>query len=491
MKTLYQAKLNKLIFLTHAITTFFLTMGLMAQLMSSGLPPMKSVPQIIVNLLVFIAGVVMYIKFKSTVIYTRYVGIAFAFAYFFILATAYSGVTYTYMLPIFFVLVLSFDKLVLRVSSIIFFIANVVRLILTVTVSNPGDNTVIESVMVQAITTVLVVIVINVGSKLLERFFTDSMKEILDVSDKNEAMVKKIAETAKSVEGETVRMTEQMDKIVNATKIVNVSMEEMSHNIEDTTNVIIQQNIKSQEIVGIISDTNNKSSAIAEITKDADNALSVGKEAMDRLHQHVESSIRANDEMKESVAQLQSKTNQVMTITDVILGISSQTNLLALNASIEAARAGDSGRGFAVVADEIRNLAEQTRTETENITNIIQALSNEAQIMTAKAEQTVEIANDESKYALEAEKQFSHISEKITELAGHVAEVESLMQVLITANSVIADGINALSASSEELNASTQDVCETSNQNTVAIDEFATSLEQIYAIINELSFIVK
>lgn len=489
MKQLYQVKLNKLIFLIHAITTFFLTMGLMAQLMSSGLPPVKSVPQIVVNLLVFIVGVVMYIKFRKTVIYTRYVGFAFVAAYFFILATAFSGVTYTYMLPIFFVLVLSFDKLVIRVTSIIFFIANIVRLVLTVTVSNPGDNTVIESVMVQAITTILVVIAINVGSGLLERFFTDSMKEILSVSDKNEDMMKKIVETAKSVEGETVHMTDQMDKIVNATKVVNVSMEEMSRNIEDTTNVIIQQNIKSQEIVGIISDTNNKTSAIAEITKDADNALSVGKEAMDRLHEHVESSIRANDEMKESVAQLQSKTNQVMTITDVILGISSQTNLLALNASIEAARAGDSGRGFAVVADEIRNLAEQTRKETENITNIIQALSNEAQVMTTKAEQTVEIANDESKYALEAEKQFAHISEKIVELADHVAEVESLMQVLITANAAIADGINALSASSEELNASTQDVCETSNQNTIAVDEFASSLEQIYAIISELSSI--
>ncbi len=491
MKTLYQSKLNKLIFLTHAITTFFLTMGLMAQLMSSGLPPMKSVPQIVVNLLVFLAGVVVFIKFKSTVIYTRYVGIAFAVVYFFILATAYSGVTYTYMLPIFFVLVLSFDKLALRVSCIIFFLANVVRLILTITVYNVGDNTVIESVMVQAITTILVVIVINVGSALLERFFADSMKEILDVSDKNEAMIKKIVETAKTVEGETVHMTDQMDKIVDATKIVNVSMEEMSRNIEDTTNVIIQQNIKSQEIVGIISDTNNKTSAIAEITKDADTALTVGKQAMDRLHQHVEYSIQANDEMKESVAQLQSKTNQVMTITDVILGISSQTNLLALNASIEAARAGDSGRGFAVVADEIRNLAEQTRTETENITNIIQALSNEAQVMTAKAEHTVEIANDESKYALEAEKQFAHISEKITELAEHVTDVEALMEVLIKANGVIADGINSLSASSEELNASTQDVCETSNQNTVAVDEFAVSLEQICTIINELSSIVK
>lgn len=101
MKTLYQTKLNKLILLVHGITTFFLTMGLMAQLMSSGLPPMKSVPQIVLNLLVFIGGIIMFIKFKSTILYTRYVGIAFSAVYFFILVTAFSGVTYAYMMPIF------------------------------------------------------------------------------------------------------------------------------------------------------------------------------------------------------------------------------------------------------------------------------------------------------------------------------------------------------------------------------------------------------
>lgn len=268
-------------------------------------------------------------------------------------------------------------------------------------------------------------------------------------------------------------------------------METMSQSIEETTDVIIQQNVKTQEIVDIIHNTNDKTSAIANATRDADSALSLGKDAMDQLHRHVEASIQANDEMKQSVTELQGKTNQVKTITDVILGISSQTNLLALNASIEAARAGEAGKGFAVVADEIRNLAEQTRTETENITNIIQALSNEAQVMTEKAEHTVAIANDESQYALEAETQFAQIAEKITELAEHVTEVESLMETLIAANASIADGINSLSASGEELNASTQDVCEVSNNNVVSVDKFAISLDQIHSIITELSSIAQ
>ena len=72
---------------------------------------------------------------------------------------------------------------------------------------------------------------------------------------------------------------------------------------------------------------------------------------------------------------LSDKTKNVRNITDLILGISGQTNLLALNASIEAARAGEAGKGFAVVADEIRQLADQTKDATENITAIVDELN--------------------------------------------------------------------------------------------------------------------
>lgn len=120
MKTLYQTKLNRLILVIHAMTSFFLVMGITSQLMSSGLPPMASIPPIVMTLLVFVIGVIMFIKFKKTVIYIRYVGISFVCLYFYILVTAYSNVTYAYMMPMFLILVLSFDKLVLRITSGVF-----------------------------------------------------------------------------------------------------------------------------------------------------------------------------------------------------------------------------------------------------------------------------------------------------------------------------------------------------------------------------------
>lgn len=62
--------------------------------------------------------------------------------------------------------------------------------------------------------------------------------------------------------------------------------------------------------------------------------------------------------------------DQVNSLTNDILDLSSQTNLLALNASIEAARAGDAGRGFVVVADEIRLLADSSHGAANRIQEI-------------------------------------------------------------------------------------------------------------------------
>ena len=53
------------------------------------------------------------------------------------------------------------------------------------------------------------------------------------------------------------------------------------------------------------------------------------------------------EETAEVIRKLESDSNQVGVVLDVIKGIAEQTNLLALNAAIEAARAGEYGKGFA------------------------------------------------------------------------------------------------------------------------------------------------
>lgn len=84
-----------------------------------------------------------------------------------------------------------------------------------------------------------------------------------------------------------------------------------------------------------------------------------------------------------TVRTLESASEEIQGVVQVISAIAAQTRLLALNATIEAARAGDTGRGFAVVATEVKSLADSTARSTERITEQVHAMQEAAVASTA------------------------------------------------------------------------------------------------------------
>lgn len=81
-----------------------------------------------------------------------------------------------------------------------------------------------------------------------------------------------------------------------------------------------------------------------------------GQNIVYNLSSFAKNTIQKNDMVIKILNSLKTKTEEIVTITNVISQVSEQTNLLALNAAIEAARVGEAGKGFAVVANEIKNL---------------------------------------------------------------------------------------------------------------------------------------
>jgi methyl-accepting chemotaxis protein len=89
------------------------------------------------------------------------------------------------------------------------------------------------------------------------------------------------------------------------------------------------------------------------------------------LHLGAQRSQQAMSGLSERMAQMQTRSREIMRVIGLVETVAFQTKLLSLNASVEAARAGTAGRGFAVVAQEVRALAQRSEDAARSIRGIV------------------------------------------------------------------------------------------------------------------------
>ena len=326
-----------------------------------------------------------------------------------------------------------------------------------------GDSA-LNQIFVLVICLVLLVLLYCVTS-IAEQFNKDTLGEVHEKNAKMQTMLDDVIGVATEVRKGTESAMDIVNDLNGSSEVVNGAMKNISESTLSTAENIQTQTTMTANIQQSIEDTLTSSETMVEIAKQSGQINRQSMDVMNRLKEQSQVISNTNQDVAKAMEALQAKTEEVRNIADTILGISSQTNLLALNASIESARAGEAGRGFAVVADEIRQLAERTKQETEEISKISDDLTENATRAANAVSQSVSATDAQDVMITEASESFEAMNDNVTELITHIENIDDRLSRLSEANNQIVDNITNLSATTEEVTASSNQAAELSNAN--------------------------
>ncbi|MBQ9991532.1 MAG: hypothetical protein IJP31_11445 [Lachnospiraceae bacterium] len=297
---------------------------------------------------------------------------------------------------------------------------------------------------------------------------------LIDFSKEDQASIEKEADHRKEVAEQVAIIVEKLDrafvKVMDELDKINIfmdnahgAMEDIAESSESTAAAVNSQADMTGQIQGRLESAQKTASRARDITQQVNAVIIQGKKLADDLQQQSVLVDENTTMISNTVRLLVENVQKVSGITDSIMAISSQTNLLALNASIEAARAGEAGRGFAVVADQIRNLAEETKVSTEQITGIINELTSITDNTQTGIDKSVSSINMQRQKVEEVNTSFSQVEKGMGELNQGVESMGYEVDEVLLANSSIVESISQVSAASEEVSAGTQTSKDTIN----------------------------
>lgn len=382
--------------------------------------------------------------------------------------------------------VLFFDKKYTQISGILFICLNVFfnvyRIGITKTFS--GEAAIDQIAATGAI--ILLLILVYLATEILTQFNHDTRHSLMQEQERQKRTMDSVIEVAEEVRKGTEHAMDIVNELNASTNMVNGAMKDISDSTLSTAENIQVQTEMTQNIQDSIGNTLKRSENMVQVAKQTGELNDHSLQIMENLKKQSEVIADTNSEVAESMRKLQDCAGAVKSIADTIFAISSQTNLLALNASIESARAGEAGRGFAVVADEIRQLAEKTREETEHIATILGELSDNAEMAAGAVAKSVEAAQEQDNLITKASESFTEVNNNVGQLISDIGEIDHMLSDLSEANNQIVDNIMHLSATTEEVTASSTQAAELSVQNLNNAEQAKSLLDGVIETSHEL-----
>lgn len=405
-------------------------------------------------------------------------GVGYSAFYIFIIFTTTDVTAFTYAIPMYLVVLLYSDVNYCLITSAGAFLVNLIYTIYqALTVGIPS-----EAMPTYEIRNILMLII-----AVFLCFATDIMAKInqmkLDDINQEKENVSRLLNNIMNISGDMTKgivdVTAQMQELGNAVSETRNAMHEVSSGTNETADAIQNQIGQTEEIQKHVEQVKDVSTSICESMSQARNDVISGRQSLDALLAQVESSERAGNEVVTDIDALEEYMNSMQSIIEIITSVAGQTSLLALNASIEAARAGEAGKGFAVVATEISSLANQTQGATVNITEVIHNVSEKLVIAVNAVEQLMSNNSKQNELAATVAESFEKIAQSTQSADEQSQMLEKVVDNLESANTVIIESVQTISAVIEEVSAHSNETYNISGKNTTIVNQVTELVENL------------
>lgn len=405
-------------------------------------------------------------------------GICYGILYIFAIFTTNSLLTCLYAFPMYMVIILYMDVRFCILISCGAFFGNVACIIKDVLTTGYAAEEIpdVEIRIAAVLMTSVYMVVATIGVKKVNQV---KLRDIQKQTESANALADSVLSASGNMISNISDVSERVVQLGESMERIHSYMSEVSSGSTESAESIQQQMQKTEVIQQHIARVKDTALQIEGDMSGTVNKVEDGKHQMDALAKQVESSMEANRQILAQMRELGEYTSQMNTIIETITSIANSTGMLALNASIEAARAGESGRGFSVVAGQISGLANQTKSATVNITELIRNIKQSLEGVTSAVDVAAESNRANAESTRVVTDNFEGIIQGTENVGQQTRELKEIVEELESANADIVESIQTISAITEEVSAHANETYNVCEENSRLVDSVTGMVESL------------
>tara|TARA_Y100000748_G_scaffold82439_1_gene68104 strand:- start:2409 stop:4409 length:2001 start_codon:yes stop_codon:yes gene_type:complete len=234
--------------------------------------------------------------------------------------------------------------------------------------------------------------------------------------------------------GALSQIDETSVRLASASEQTRATASQNSDQVGQQQALVDQVAAAAEEMSSTSEEISRNTQQVAEAAQHASARNEAGRQVVQQSVARIRHLAGSIEQVNDQMERLQTSSESITRVIDVIKAVADQTNLLALNAAIEAARAGEHGRGFAVVADEVRNLARQTHDSTVEIESMISGFRDITDSVRGAVTDSHKLANLSADEAEKLEDTLAAILQDVDRISGMASQIASAaeQQVAVT-----------------------------------------------------------